>query len=102
MPIAAAQPDLLAARPLKSLSPGERLRAALLCLCSRRPPVELLVLDEPSDHLDFVGAAALRDVLAGWPGGLLLVTHDPEPMRHVGIERRIAIGGASTSQLRVG
>ena len=34
----------LAQRPLKSLSPGERVRAALICLYHRNPAIELLVL----------------------------------------------------------
>ena len=38
----------LAQRPLKSLSPGERVRAALICLYHRSPAIELLMLDEPT------------------------------------------------------
>jgi len=53
-------PLALAERPLWSLSPGERVRAALICLFQQAPTVELLVLDEPTYSLDFVGMAALR------------------------------------------
>jgi ATPase subunit of ABC transporter with duplicated ATPase domains len=36
------------------------------------------MLDEPTDHLDFLGIAALQSVLASWRGGLLIVSHDQE------------------------
>ena len=71
-------PPALAGRPLDTLSPGERVRAALICLTRREPAPEILVLDEPTQHLDFEGRAALETVLAAWPGGLLVVSHDPE------------------------
>ena len=53
-------PLALADRPLATLSPGERVRAALICLTRRRPAPELLVLDEPTQHLDFVGSRPSR------------------------------------------
>ncbi|MDH5490903.1 MAG: ATP-binding cassette domain-containing protein [Myxococcales bacterium] len=86
-------PFALAERPLRSLSPGERSRAALICLCLRSPAPELLVLDEPTDHLDFLGVAALQAVLAAWPGGLLLVSHDADFLEGVGVQRYLELGG---------
>src|SRR3546814_1602219 len=40
---------------------------------------DLLILDEPTNHMDLDGIAWLEDWLARFPGGLVLVTHD----RHV-------------------
>jgi ATPase subunit of ABC transporter with duplicated ATPase domains len=85
-------PLALACRPLASLSPGERLRAALIALTRREPAPELLVLDEPTQHLDFAGIAALEAVLSGWPGGLLIVSHDEELLGTIGVSRRIDLG----------
>lgn len=85
-------PFALAQRPLSSLSPGERLRAALICLWQRRPVPELLVLDEPTSHLDFVGIAALESVLSAWPGGLVVVSHDDEFLEAIGVDRRLCLG----------
>jgi ATPase subunit of ABC transporter with duplicated ATPase domains len=82
-------PLALADRPLATLSPGERVRAALICLTRRAPPPELLVLDEPTQHLDFPGRAALEAVLAAWPGGLLVVSHDAEFLTAIGVSRRL-------------
>jgi len=69
-------PLALAERALRSLSPGERTRAALICLFQRTPVVELLVLDEPTFSLDLVGQRALAAALLAWRGGLLVASHD--------------------------
>jgi ATPase subunit of ABC transporter with duplicated ATPase domains len=85
-------PAALADRPLSTLSPGERVRAALIGLTRRVPAPELLVLDEPTQHLDFVGLAALEAVLAAWPGGLLVVSHDEDFLAAIGVSRRLELG----------
>jgi len=85
-------PLALAQRPLCSLSPGERTRAALICLFARMPAVELLVLDEPTFSLDLLGQRALTQALRAWPGGLVLASHDREFLLEVGIERTIQLG----------
>jgi ATPase subunit of ABC transporter with duplicated ATPase domains len=79
----------LAERPLASLSPGERVRAALIALAARTPRAELLVLDEPTNHLDLLATVQLEHVLRKWPGGLLVVSHDHEFLTQIGIERVI-------------
>ena len=93
-------PLALASRPLAQLSPGERLRAALIWLFQRRPPVELLVLDEPTDHLDFVGFAALQSVLNAWPGGLVVAGHDEEFLSSLRLHGRLELGGPMSLQSR--
>lgn len=85
-------PLALAQRPLASLSPGERLRAALICLCRRRPVPELLILDEPTDHLDLPGQAALQDFLDAWRGALVIVSHDDDFLASVHMDARIELG----------
>ena len=82
-------PLSLAQRPLSSLSPGERLRAALICLFERTPSIECLILDEPTYSLDFIGYKALRECLAKWPGGLIVASHDKEFLDIIGIEKYI-------------
>ena len=82
----------LAERPLKSLSPGERVRAALICLLARSPSVEFLVLDEPTYSLDFFGYQALRDGLKAWPGGLLIASHDRDFLTAIGIQDYLELG----------
>jgi ATP-binding cassette subfamily F protein uup len=56
------------------LSGGERRRLQLLRLLMGGPNV--LVLDEPTNDLDIDTLTALEDLLDGWPGSLLVVSHD--------------------------
>lgn len=97
-------PLALAQRPLRSLSPGERVRAALLCLFARAPAVDLLVLDEPTNGLDFVGMAALQRALRAWPGGLVVASHDRELLEAIGIQRVLVLDGRGswTSRPEIG
>ena len=81
-----------AGRPLATLSPGERVRAALICLTRREPAPELLVLDDPTQHLDFAGLSALQEVLSGWSGGLLVVSHDQDFLQAIGVARTLELG----------
>ena len=69
-----------------SLSPGERTRAALALLQARG--VNLLVLDEPTNHLDLPAIEQLEQALNGYPGTLLLVTHDRRMLETVRVDRR--------------
>lgn len=85
-------PFALGSRPLRSLSPGERFRAALIWLSQRKPAPQLLLLDEPSSHLDFVGYAALQAALRGYPGGLVIASHDLEFLSSLGIQRWLRLG----------
>ncbi|WP_104161702.1 ABC-F family ATP-binding cassette domain-containing protein [Arthrobacter sp. ZGTC212] len=60
--------------PVKELSGGERRRLQLLRLLVGEPNV--LMLDEPTNDLDTDTLAAVEDVLDGWPGTLVVVSHD--------------------------
>jgi ATPase subunit of ABC transporter with duplicated ATPase domains len=82
-------PLALAERPLESLSPGERTRAALICLFERSPAPELLVLDEPTFSLDLLGQRALTEALRVWPGGLLVASHDRAFLEAIGITQYV-------------
>lgn len=73
-------------RPVTSLSPGERTRAALALLQARG--VNLLVLDEPTNHLDLPAIEQLEEALASYTGTLLLVTHDRRMLDAVQVNRR--------------
>ena len=85
-------PLALGLRPLRSLSPGERARAALICLFSRAPAVELLILDEPTFSLDLLAQRALVKALCAWPGGLVVASHDREFLAEIGVDRTIQLG----------
>jgi ATPase subunit of ABC transporter with duplicated ATPase domains len=76
-------------RAASTLSPGERTRAALALLQARG--VNLLVLDEPTNHLDLPAIEQLESALAGYPGTLLLVTHDRRMLQAVRTDRRLRV-----------
>ena len=65
--------DQLTAR-LGDLSGGERRRFQLLKLLLAEPNV--LLLDEPTNDLDIETLNVLEDFLDGWPGTLVVVSHD--------------------------
>jgi ABC transport system ATP-binding/permease protein len=65
--------DKLTAR-LDDLSGGERRRLQFLRLLLDEPNV--LLLDEPTNDLDIETLTAIEDYLDGWPGTLIVVTHD--------------------------
>jgi ATP-binding cassette subfamily F protein uup len=60
--------------PAGELSGGERRRLQLLRLLVGEPNV--LFLDEPTNDLDVDTLTELEDLLDGWPGSLVLVSHD--------------------------
>jgi ATPase subunit of ABC transporter with duplicated ATPase domains len=76
-------------RPAGALSPGERTRAALALLQARG--VNLLVLDEPTNHLDLPAIEQLEAALVGYPGTLLLVTHDRRMLAAVPTNRHLEV-----------
>ena len=67
--------------PVCDLSGGQKRRLALMLILLDEPNV--LILDEPGNDLDTDMLAAVESLLDGWPGTLLLVTHDRYLMERV-------------------
>jgi len=81
-----------AEKPVRALSGGERLRAALACVLAGDRPPQLLILDEPTNHLDLDSIGAVEAALAGYDGALLVVSHDHNFLEAVGIDREVQLG----------
>lgn len=75
-----------------SLSGGERVRAALACVLGGVRPPQLLILDEPANHLDLESLAHVESALRSYRGALLVVSHDAAFLEALGVDRTAHLG----------
>jgi ATPase subunit of ABC transporter with duplicated ATPase domains len=68
-----------------TLSGGEKTKLALAQLVAGRK--NLLLLDEPTNNLDPPSRTAIAEGLRGWPGAMVIVSHDPEFVEALAPER---------------
>lgn len=73
-------------RPVSTLSGGERFTVTLARLLLAEPAPQLVVLDEPTNNLDFARVEALVAALNRYRGGVLVISHDQEFLDRIGID----------------
>ena len=76
-----------------TLSGGEKTKLALAQLVAGRK--NLLLLDEPTNNLDPPSRTAIAEALQGWPGAMIIVSHDPEFVEALAPERVLMMPDAS-------
>jgi len=82
--------------PVAALSGGEQNRAVLAKLFSK--PANLLVLDEPTNDLDIETLELLEEILLGFEGTVLLVSHDRDFMDNVVTSLIVLDGSGGVSE----
>lgn len=83
--------------PIEDLSGGQRRRLQFLRLLFGEPNV--LILDEPTNDLDTDILAAMEDLLDGWPGTLIVVSHDRYLLERVTDQQYALLGDGSLRHL---
>ena len=73
--------EAMQAQPLDSFSGGWKMRVALAALLFSSPDV--LLLDEPSNHLDLEATLWLENFLKSYPGTLIIISHERDLLNNV-------------------
>ena len=81
------------ARPLDSYSGGWKMRVALAALLFSQP--DLLLLDEPSNHLDLEATLWLEDFLKSYPAMMVVISHERDLLNNV-VDHILHLEGGKT------
>ncbi len=83
--------NLAAECPIGHLSGGERLRASLAATLMSAEPPQLLILDEPTNHMDLDSIETLERALTAYDGALIVTSHDRYFLDAIGIDEEIQL-----------
>jgi ATP-binding cassette subfamily F protein 3 len=84
-------------KQLSDISGGEQRRLSLAILVASG--ANLLLLDEPTNHLDIESREALEDALLGFPGAVVLISHDRALLEAVGSRTLVCENGELTNHM---
>jgi ATPase subunit of ABC transporter with duplicated ATPase domains len=72
---------------IKHLSGGEKIRAGLAATLLSNHPPQLLILDEPNNHLDIASLKAIEEILGLHEGALIVISHDEVFLNKLGVNK---------------
>lgn len=78
-------------QPLSELSGGEQLKVALIAMAHPLNSIDLLLLDEPENHLDIESRELLAKSIQSFNGAIILVSHDDYFVKQCGIIHEVKI-----------
>jgi len=78
-------------QPLAELSSGEQLKVALISMAHPLNSFDLLLLDEPENHLDIDSRELLAKAIQSFNGAIILVSHDDYFVKQCGIIHEVKI-----------
>lgn len=79
--------NIQAQKCIKHLSGGEKIRAGLAATLLSNHPPQLLILDEPSNHLDIASLEAIEEILGLYEGALIVISHDEAFLNKLGVNK---------------
>lgn len=85
-------------RLVGTLSGGETARVALAQVTST--PIDLLVLDEPTNNLDIETLDIIAEALGDFPGALIVISHNVHFLARVGIARAYILAGGQLKGMK--
>lgn len=74
-----------------TLSGGERFRAALAPILLAEPAPQLLMLDEPTNNLDFTSVEQFISALADYRAALMVVSHDDQLLQRLEVSELLQL-----------
>ena len=75
---------------VKTLSEGQKALLSLACLVLEAPSI--LIMDEPTNHVNFRHLPAVARAVSNFRGAVLLVSHDPHFVKDVGVDKVVDMG----------
>lgn len=85
--------------PIRLLSGGQKARVVLAGISTKRP--HILLLDEPSNHLDEQSIHAMCDALDAFVGAVIVVSHDARLLRRLCADGAVWVGGRGRQSRQV-
>lgn len=74
-----------------TLSGGEKMRLMLCCLIIANQAPDMIILDEPTNNLDIQNVGILTQAINSYKGTLLVISHDEQFLKNIGVERVIEL-----------